>query len=312
MRGNAHVRLGGGPGETERTERPPPRLWPTQSRRAARQQGTGRDPPRGLERAARKAGNRQLAKELKGARFVLWKNAAGLTDRRKPSWRRSSRHNKRLYRAYLLAQQLRKMYRVGAEDALVLLEAWLRWARQCRLQPFRQARPPHHPTARTGVKAAFTNGPSNARVEQINTQPRLIIRRGSATTPTTPSSPRRCCHSAGSAHRSRAGDTTHGSVSRFQKVRRTEPRQHPGADLVGLDHRRARSPACASDWTPSPDPHPQRAARRSPASSPWTPTPHDPALAQRPRELPQLRGLDAPNRRNPPPSSQTATSAKRL
>ncbi len=32
MRGNAHVRLGGGLEETERIERPPPRLGPTQSR----------------------------------------------------------------------------------------------------------------------------------------------------------------------------------------------------------------------------------------------------------------------------------------
>src|ERR1039458_4322083 len=50
MRGNAHVRLGGGLGETERTERPPPRLEPTQSYRQGRHRRAGQGPPRGLER----------------------------------------------------------------------------------------------------------------------------------------------------------------------------------------------------------------------------------------------------------------------
>jgi transposase len=59
----------------------------------------------------------------------------------------------------------------------VLLEAWLKWARRCRLEPFRKlAR--RITEQRERVKAAFTNGLSNARVEQINTQIRLITRRG--------------------------------------------------------------------------------------------------------------------------------------
>jgi transposase len=126
---------------------------------------------------ARKAGNRQLAQELKGARFVLWKNAANLTDRQKLKLASIQHTNERLYRAYLLAQQLREIYRVGADDALALLEAWLKWARRCRLQPFRKlAR--RITQQRERVEAAFKHGLSNARVEQINTQIRLIMRRG--------------------------------------------------------------------------------------------------------------------------------------
>jgi transposase len=126
---------------------------------------------------ARRAGNKQLAKELKGARFVLWKNAAKLTERQKLKLASIQQTNKRLYRAYLLAQQLRQIYRVSAEHALTLLEAWLKWARRCRLEPFRRlAR--RIAEQRDRVEAAFTNGLSNARVEQINTQLRLIIRRG--------------------------------------------------------------------------------------------------------------------------------------
>jgi transposase len=66
---------------------------------------------------------------------------------------------------------------VPAQDALVRLEAWLRWARRSRREPFRKlAR--RITEQRERVEAAFTNRLSNARVEQVNTQIRLIIRRG--------------------------------------------------------------------------------------------------------------------------------------
>ncbi len=126
---------------------------------------------------ARRVGNKQLAKDLKGARFALWKNPGNLTDRQKLKLSSIQQTNRRLYRAYLLAQQLRQIYRVSAQDGLVLLEAWLKWARRSRLEPFRKlAR--RITEQRERVEAAFTNGLSNARVEQINTQIRLIIRRG--------------------------------------------------------------------------------------------------------------------------------------
>jgi transposase len=126
---------------------------------------------------ARRAGNKQLAKELKGARFALCKNARNLTERQKLKLSSIQQTNRRLYRAYLLSQQLRQIYRVGADDALLLLEAWLQWARRCRLEPFRKlAR--RITEQRDRVEAAFTNNLSNARTEQVNTQIRLIMRRG--------------------------------------------------------------------------------------------------------------------------------------
>jgi transposase len=126
---------------------------------------------------ARRAGQRQLARELKGARFALWKNPGNLTERQRLKLARVQKLNQRLYRAYLLAQQLREIYRVPAHDALALLEAWLKWARRSRLEPFqRLAR--RITEQRHRVEAALTNDLSNARVEQINTQIRLIMRRG--------------------------------------------------------------------------------------------------------------------------------------
>ena len=74
----------------------------------------------------------QLAKELKGARFVLWKNPDRLTERQKLKLARLQEINQHLYRGYLLCQQLRIIYRVPCEHALVLLDAWLSWARRSR------------------------------------------------------------------------------------------------------------------------------------------------------------------------------------
>ena len=72
---------------------------------------------------ARRQGQTQLAKELKGARFALWKNPGNLTERQQLKLARVQQLNQRLYRAYLLSQQLREIYRVPFEEAIALLNA---------------------------------------------------------------------------------------------------------------------------------------------------------------------------------------------
>jgi transposase len=125
---------------------------------------------------ARRQGQTQLARELKGARFALWKNPGTLTERQQLKLARVQQLNQRLYRAYLLSQQLREIYRVGFDQAITLLDAWLAWARRCRLTPFvKLARTITE--QRPGIEAAIRNRLSNARVEQVNTQLRLITRR---------------------------------------------------------------------------------------------------------------------------------------
>jgi transposase len=125
---------------------------------------------------ARRQGQQQLARELKGARFALWKNPANLTERQKLKLARVQKLNQRLYRAYLISQQLREIYRVPLEHAIILLDGWLRWARRCRLQPFVKLANTIT-QQRSGIQAAIRHGLSNARVEQVNTQLRLITRR---------------------------------------------------------------------------------------------------------------------------------------
>src|SRR4029453_5542066 len=83
--------------------------------------------------AARKGGQTALARELKGARYALWKNPGDLTARQHAKLAWIARVNDRLYRAYLLKEELRLVFTLKGVRATVLLEAWLAWARRCRI-----------------------------------------------------------------------------------------------------------------------------------------------------------------------------------
>ena len=125
---------------------------------------------------ARRQGNLELARELKGARFAVWKNPENLTDRQAAKLAAIQQTNARLYRAYLLKEQLRQIYQLPAPAAERLLDRWLAWARRCRLPSFvKLARTITE--QRDGILAAIRHGLSNARIEQVNTQIRLIARR---------------------------------------------------------------------------------------------------------------------------------------
>ena len=125
---------------------------------------------------ARKTGQIAAAKDLKGARYALWKNPENLTDRQAAKLSSIQKTNARLYRAYLLKEQLRQIYRLPAEAAVALLDEWIAWARRCRLPSFvKLART--ITAQRAGIVAAIEHGLSNARVEAINTQIRMITRR---------------------------------------------------------------------------------------------------------------------------------------
>ena len=108
--------------------------------------------------------------------FALWKNPDRLTARQAAKLADIQATNKPLYRAYLLKEQLRQIYRLPAHAAIALLDGWIKWARRSRLPPFvRLARTITE--QRAGILATIQHGLSNARVEAINTQIRLITRR---------------------------------------------------------------------------------------------------------------------------------------
>jgi transposase len=85
--------------------------------------------------------------------------------------------NRRLYRAFLLREELRLLYHLD-DPALAPahLDAWLAWAARCRLRPFvalaRTIR-----AHRQGILAAIRLGLSNGRLEGLNSKIRLISHR---------------------------------------------------------------------------------------------------------------------------------------
>ena len=125
--------------------------------------------------AARRDGQKAVAKELKGARFALWKNPADLTERQGAKLAQIAETNQRLYRAYLLKEQLRQVFALKGAAGIALLDRWLKWARRCRIPSFvklAKSITEHRP----GIEAALTHGLSNARVESVNTKLRLLTR----------------------------------------------------------------------------------------------------------------------------------------
>ncbi len=125
---------------------------------------------------ARRAGHVAAAKDLKGARYALCKNPENLTERQHAKLADIQKTNRPLYRAYLLKEQLRQIYRLPAYAAIKLLDDWIAWARRCRLEPFVKLAKTIT-KQRAGIVAAIEHGLSNARVEAINTQIRMITRR---------------------------------------------------------------------------------------------------------------------------------------
>lgn len=125
---------------------------------------------------ARRSGQEALAQELKGARFALWKNPEDLTSRQQATLAEIAKTNERLYRAYLLKEQLRQVFRLPTKPALAMLEDWLIWARRCRLKPFVKLAK-NLKAYLPDIENSLLHRLSNALVESVNTRIRLITRR---------------------------------------------------------------------------------------------------------------------------------------
>lgn len=125
---------------------------------------------------ARRSGQKAVAEGVKGARYALWKNPEDLTDNQKSRLADIRKTNRRLYLAYLLKEQLRRVFYLDVDRALRLLDHWLRWARRSRLKPFiKVAR--SIAQWRDEIRASLSLRASNAGAESVNTRIRLILRR---------------------------------------------------------------------------------------------------------------------------------------
>lgn len=124
---------------------------------------------------ARKGGVKAHADDLKGARYALWKNPEDLTERQEAKLAWIAVVNTKLYRAYLLKEQLRAVIKVKGKRAMKLLDAWLAWACRCRIPAFVELSRTIR-KHRANIEAALINNLSNALIESTNTKIRVLHR----------------------------------------------------------------------------------------------------------------------------------------
>jgi transposase len=117
----------------------------------------------------------QRLKILTRSRYALWKNPENLTEsqRAKLDWIAAT--DPRLWRAYQLKEALRMIFRVPANEAPDVLDAWVASARRCQIPQFVDlARMVN--AQRGPILIAIDNGLSNGRTEAVNNKIRLRTR----------------------------------------------------------------------------------------------------------------------------------------
>lgn len=144
-------------------------------KKAAPKRGRGR-PKKGEKLAGKDAA--RAAKAVKGSRFALLKNPESLTEGQKLSLERIAREDGRLYRAYMMKERLRDVFKAQSrDDARDLLDAWLAsacrsWAPEIRELSKKIRR------HKERILRSVELGVSNARVEAVNNKIKLTVRMG--------------------------------------------------------------------------------------------------------------------------------------
>ena len=107
----------------------------------------------------------------------MLKNPENLTKNQQIAMDMIVKSNKRLYRAYLLKESLRSVFKYDSKAAIIELDRWLGWAQRCRITEFVTLgkKIKRHKTA---ILATITHGLSNARIEAINNKIKVTIRMG--------------------------------------------------------------------------------------------------------------------------------------
>ena len=138
--------------------------------KTAPKRGRGR-PAKGEEAAPEKS----LAKGIKNLRYALLKNPEHLSANQQAQLDFLTKANSRLYRAYLLKENLRLALKAGPDEIAAALNKWMAWAQRCRIPVFRDLRLKiqRHFHA---IVAAAKHHLSNARVEAVNNKIKLLIR----------------------------------------------------------------------------------------------------------------------------------------
>jgi transposase len=115
------------------------------------------------------------AKALKRSRWALWKNPDDLTSNQTAKLAWIAKTDPRLYRAYLLKEGLRHVFKLAGAAGKQALDRWVSWARRCRIPAFVQLQRKimRH---REPIEATLHHGLSNGLIESTNTKIRLLTR----------------------------------------------------------------------------------------------------------------------------------------
>jgi len=105
------------------------------------------------------------------------KNPENLTVNQQATLELIVKSDKRLYRAYLLKEKLRLVFRHSHEEAVIELDDWMKWAQRCRIKEFVELRKKikRHKSA---ILASIKHGLTNARIEAVNNKIKVTIRMG--------------------------------------------------------------------------------------------------------------------------------------
>lgn len=115
---------------------------------------------------------------VKGSRYSLLKNPESLTDAQQVALERVAREDERLYRAYLLKERLRDVFKAkNGIDAAQTLESWLRSASHSSLDVIKELSKKIR-RHREAIVRSVELGVSNARVEAVNNKIKLTVRMG--------------------------------------------------------------------------------------------------------------------------------------
>jgi transposase len=135
----------------------------------------GNSVPAGSRVGLRYTLSQGTARGIQRARWALWKNPEDLTEHQRDKLAWIATTSPRLYRAYLLKEGLRFVFRVKGEEGKQALDRWLVWAQRCRIMVFVELgrKVKRHLPA---IQASLEHGLSNGLVESVNTKIRLLTR----------------------------------------------------------------------------------------------------------------------------------------
>ncbi|RJQ89079.1 transposase [Amycolatopsis panacis] len=131
---------------------------------------------RGLWNTLRENGNTGQASDVNRTRWAVLKNPEDLTGEQRTTLAAIAKTNNRLYRAYLLKEQLRAVFAARGKTGRALLAGWLTWAARCRIPEFVKLAKAIR-RYRSLIRNTLDHGLSNARSESTNTHLRVLTRR---------------------------------------------------------------------------------------------------------------------------------------